>query len=106
MRTSLACILFAVFLSCSGNRQPKLNSQEKRLAVAYAELVRLRERLLVPEPAYQDSARAVLKRLNFSKNDYDRALVSLNKVPERWQAFYREVQILLSANKSSGAVHR
>jgi hypothetical protein len=106
MRTTLAFILFAVFLSCSGNPPQKLRPEEKRLAAAYAELYALKERLSVSESVFQDSARAVLKRLDFSKDDYDRALTSLNKVPERWMVFYREVQVQLSANKSSGAVRR
>jgi len=95
-----------VLLSCAKNVSSTLTRDEKRLVLAYAELVKLGTRMPARGPAYQDSADAILNRLRFTRADYDRSVASLDENPERWETFYREVQALLNVNKSSEAVPR
>ncbi len=100
MRNVLIILFLGILAACSGRQERGLRPDEKRLAVAYAELFRLGLRVSPDTPAYQDSAEAVLKRLNCSKNDFDRAVASLNREPERWEAFYIEVQALTSGSRT------
>ena len=100
MRNALIILLLGVFLACSARRESGLRPDEKRLAAAYAELFRLGLRVSPNAPAYQDSAEAVLERLHYAKNDFDRAVASLNRDPERWEAFYIEVQALTSGGRT------
>ncbi len=106
MKTVWIPVVCFVFLSCSKNASSHLTGDEKRLVRAYTALVQLGARMSIREPAYQDSAETILKSLRFTKADYDRSVASLNENPERWETFYREVQVLLSINKSSGAAPR
>jgi hypothetical protein len=101
MRTVWTILLLGAFLSCSGRPERRLHPDEKRLAAAYAELFKLSLRVSPRGPAYRDSAEAALKKLHFSKNDFDRAVVSLNQEPERWEAFYLEVQALTSPDQKN-----
>ena len=103
MRFISILLASAVFLACVGRAERGLHPGEKRLAVAYAELYKLSRRVSPREPAYQDSAEAVLKKLRFPREEYDRAVASLNRKPERWEAFYIEVQNLISPRPKNSA---
>lgn len=95
LRTSILC---TVLLSCMKNGPAPLSREEKRLAVAYAELSKLKNRMTENLSAYPDSAATVLNKLQFSKEDYDRIRAALDKNPERWELFYRYVLNLLEPN--------
>jgi hypothetical protein len=96
MRFVSILLALSVFLACAGRAERRLDPREKRLAAAYAELFKLSRRVSPREPAYQDSAEAVLNKLHFPREEYDRAVASLNRKPERWELFYIEVQKLAS----------
>jgi hypothetical protein len=104
MKAAWIIVFSALLCFCSKNGPGYLKPSEKRLAAAYAELLKLSARIPPGNPAYQDSAAAVLKRLRFTKEDFDRGTASFKEDPGRWEAFYREVQTLLSVSKSSEAV--
>ncbi|HEX9934664.1 MAG TPA: hypothetical protein VGB38_05650 [bacterium] len=99
-------MISAVFLSCSKTPAHRLTHSEQRLAAAYTGLLRLGQRIPSETPAYQDSAACLLKAMHYTKEEFDRAVASLNQHPERWEAFYKAVQNQTAANKSSEAIHR
>ena len=106
MRCPVWLLLVGIGFACSPNRIPALRPAEKRAAAAYAALLALRERMPPPHPAYADSAAALLERLHVSRQDIDRAMAAMSKEPERWEAFYLEVQKQRYASKSAAKAPR
>ena len=97
----IAAVL-ALLQSCGGGRTERLSRGDRRLAAVIAELTLLRER--VPsEPAYSDSARALLIRRKITPDGFARRYKRLDEKPERWAAFYSEVAASLDSSRSSAA---
>jgi hypothetical protein len=102
------CIwLFAALAAagCSGGKT-RLPRHAKEFASVYADLARMRERIPLSDPAYGDSARALLKKRNITPADFKKTVDYFNESPERWALFYGEVRKILLANKSSAAAPR
>jgi hypothetical protein len=95
----------ALLASCGEGRKERLSRGDRRLARVVAELTLLRER--VPsEPAYSDSARALLIRRKITPDGFARRFERLNEKPERWAAFYSEVRAALDSSKFSATAPR
>ena len=105
-RFSLILLLGLICLNCGNSKADRLSSSGKRFARVYMELALLRDRIPMASPAYEDSSRALLKKLGYTPEDFRKSLVYFNEKPERWAAFYREVRKQLQVNKSSEAVRR
>ena len=102
------CVLLFAALAAAGcgGGKTRLPRSAKKFAVVYADLARMRERIPMTNPAYQDSARALLKKRNVTPADFKKSVDYFNETPERWALFYAEVRKILQANKSSAAAPR
>ncbi len=98
-------VVLALLPSCGGGRQERLSRGDRRFARVVAELTLLRER--VPsEPAYSDSARALLLRWKITPDAFAKRYKRLDSKPERWAVFYSEVRAALDSSISSAAAPR
>jgi hypothetical protein len=108
-RRLIACLAAALTAAgCGGRPSESLPRREKRLALAYAEIVRMRADppgpSAIPAPAdsaAQRKARAVLLRHGFTPERFGESVAWLNAAPERWSLFYAEVQAALAAAPDS-----
>lgn len=100
-------ILFTALTAagCGGNKN-RIPRHAMKFARVYAELARMRERIPLSNTAYPDSARVLLKKFDYTPADFQKSCDYFNEKPERWARFYREVQKILQANKSSAAARR
>jgi hypothetical protein len=97
--------VIAVLLSCGGGKTDRLTRGDRKLARVVAELELLRDR--VPsEPAYSDSALALLRKRKITPDGFSKRVARMNEKPERWAAFYQEVRAALDTSRSSAAVPR
>lgn len=98
-------LALALPLSCGGGREERLSRGDRRFARVVAELSLLRERL-PSDPAYSDSARALLLRRKITPDAFAKRYQRLDSKPERWALFYSEVRAALDSSKSSAAAPR
>jgi hypothetical protein len=110
MKTAIQILLLMLFtaltaVGCGGNKN-RLPRHGMKFARVYADLARMRERIPLSNTAYPDSARVLLKKVNYTPEDFQKSCDYFNETPERWALFYREVQKILQANKSSAAARR
>lgn len=107
MRIQMCLLLFTALTAAGcGGGKTRLPRHAKEFAVVYAELARMRERVPMSNPAYEDSARALLKKRNYTPADFKKSVDYFNETPERWALFYGEVRQILQTNKSSAAAPR
>jgi hypothetical protein len=110
MKTAIQILLLTLLMAlaaagCGGNKN-RLPRHAMEFARVYAELAGMRERIPLSNAAYPDSARALLKKFDYTPADFQKSCDYFNEKPERWALFYREVQRILQANKSSAAARR
>jgi|WetSurMetagenome_2_1015567.scaffolds.fasta_scaffold1394725_1 hypothetical protein len=99
-------LLAALTAAGCGGGKPRLPRHAGEFAAAYADLARMRERIPLSDPAYEDSARALLEKRNITPADFKKTVDYFNESPERWALFYGEVRKILQSNRSSGAAPR
>jgi len=106
-RIPITLLLFSALAAAGcGDGKTRLPRHAKEFAVVYAELSRMRERIPMSNPAYGDSARALLKKRNYTPADFKKSIDYFNETPERWALFYGEVRKILQTSKSSAAAPR
>ena len=94
----ILCIL--VIAGCTQKDSTKFPDTVTRFVQVYVELVMLEDRLTTQHSAWLDSSKIILRKLHFTKQDYDFSVVFLNEKPERWEIFYQEVQKQLRDNNT------
>jgi hypothetical protein len=101
----MIAVVLALLTSCGEGRTERLSRGDRRLARVVAELTLLRERVPL-EPAYSDSARALLVRRRITPDGFAKRFERLNEKPEQWAAFYSVVRAALDSSKFSAAAPR
>lgn len=91
MKYILLILSALLFLNCRKQETLPFTSKNERFLQVYAELQKLRKNIPPQYPTFLDSARTILQKYNFTKEEYERILSYLNEKPERWEAFYQEV---------------
>ena len=95
---SCLCLL----AGCGKDGLPRLKSDQKVLVQVYVDLLEIQETLSPSEPAYLDSCRNIFVRHHLSQSDYERIVAKLNKKPEDWEMFYKEVLREIDRRNPSG----
>ena len=101
MKHVITIFFVFLFLSCSRDRHSNLPAKHQRFVHVYTELLKLKEKDISPQKAYVDSSIAVLHKYQYTQEEYDQTLAYLNKKPERWEVFYKEVLEQLKRNIAS-----
>jgi hypothetical protein len=71
-----------------------------RVVDLYIKLSKLQSTLPAHNPAYRDSAGKIIALSGLTENEYRETIAYLCEEPERWEAFYKEVQNRLKDNES------
>jgi hypothetical protein len=88
-----ACFLLTLIglLSCQSSNPTGLNRDQQRLVLVYVDLLYIQQNVSPAHPAYGDSCRTVMKKYGISESLYSDIVQSLNRQPEKWEAFYQAV---------------
>jgi hypothetical protein len=98
------CILY--FLSCSSEHRSQIPAKHQRFVHVYIELLKLKEKGISPQKACLDSSLAILRKYQYTQEEYDRTLAYFNQKPERWEAFYKEVLEQLKRDHASSSLQQ
>lgn len=92
MKTILIFLIFLTGLSaCRSSGPESLARNQKRLVLAYTDLLFVQRNLSPADPAYADTCRIILKSRGITESEYSEVLQTFDRDPEKWEAFYRAV---------------
>jgi hypothetical protein len=91
MKVKFIIFLFLLFVHCQKESTPVLSSDDLTFVNIYIEILKLNEQMSPQHPAYLDSSRSIIRKYNFSWNEYQKTLKKFHEKPERWEAFYKQV---------------
>lgn len=92
VRMITALLVLSLFVSgCQKTKSTELSGASKKLIPVYVDLLEIQQLLAPSDPAYLDSCRFVFSKYDITQSDYDQILKELNRKPEQWELFYKEV---------------
>ena len=100
MKTIVFILCVLLIAGCTQKDSFKFPDTVTRFVHVYADLIMLEDRLTTQHSAWLDSSKIILRKLHFTKQDYDFSVDFLNEKSERWEIFYQEVQQLLRDNNT------